>query len=96
MKKSDILFILAVLLFLLGLLEALSGFLLWFVMPSGGGKRGVEQVFWSLSRETWIDIHDWAAVALLLIVIIHIILHWKWVTHMFRTCCPFLTPDKST
>lgn len=90
MKKSEVLFILAVLLFLLSLIEAISGFLLWLVIPRGGGKQGIDQVFWSLSRDTWIDIHDWAAVALVLIIIIHIILHWNWVKRMFRTCCPFL------
>ena len=90
MRKTDVLFILAALLFLLGVVEALSGFLLWFVIPSGGGKRGVEQTFWELSRTTWIDIHDWAAVALLLVILVHIVFHWRWITHMFKTCCPFI------
>jgi hypothetical protein len=90
MRKSDTFFILAVTMFLLSLIEALSGFLLWLVIPRGGGKRGLEEAFWSLSRDTWIDIHDWAAVGLLVIVIIHIIFHWKWLVHMYNTCCPFV------
>jgi cytochrome b subunit of formate dehydrogenase len=90
MKKSETLFILAVVLTLLGLIEGITGFILWFAIPEGGGGRGVEKVFWTLSKNTWIDIHDWAAVALLALVIIHIILHWRWVVHMFKTCCPYL------
>jgi len=96
MRKSDFLFILAFLLFLLSLLEAVSGFILWLVIPrgggGGGGREGVEQVFWNLTRTNWIDIHDWAAVALLALVIVHIILHWKWISRMFKNCCPLLRP----
>jgi hypothetical protein len=95
MKKSEILFILAALLAILGLVEALSGFLLWFAIPRGGGRwGGAEQIFWGLTRDTWIDIHDWAAVALIVLVLIHIIYHWKWIVRMFKTCCPFLRPGR--
>ena len=90
MRKSEVLFILAVILSLLGLVEALSGFLLWLVIPRGGGKQGLEVVFWGLSRDSWIDIHDWVAVALLVLIVVHIILHWKWVVRMFKTCCPYI------
>lgn len=98
MKKSEVLFILAALLALLGLVEALSGFFLWLVIPRGEGRGGggLEQVLWGLSRDTWIDIHDWVAVALIVLVVIHIILHWKWIARMFKSCCPFLRPWKKT
>jgi cytochrome b subunit of formate dehydrogenase len=92
MKRSEVLFILAVFLFLLSLLEAVSGFVFWLALPHGGGNRGADQVFWNLTRTSWVDIHDWAAVALLVILIVHIILHWKWIVRMFKTCCPYLRP----
>ena len=70
-------------LFALGLLEAVSGFILWFALPRGtgrfGGGGGAE--FWALSRHTWIDIHDWVAVAIMAVVIIHLALHWKWIVY---------------
>ena len=52
--------------------------------PRWAGARfysaaGGEATFWSLSRHDWGDLHDWVAVALLVVVIIHIILHWKWI-----------------
>ena len=90
MRKSCVLFLLAVILLLLGILETLSGFILWLALPHGGGRRGGEQIFWNLSRETWVDIHDWVAVALVALVIIHIAFHWKWLSRMFRNCCPFI------
>jgi hypothetical protein len=31
-----------------------------------------------LNRYGWIEVHNWAGVALLAIVLLHIILHWSW------------------
>jgi cytochrome b561 len=85
MKKWIKNYILFIFLLLSGLLQAISGFLLWLVIP--GGHRGFGgafqgQVLWS--RYTWIEIHDWTAVALVVLVILHIILHWKWIIYMTK------------
>jgi hypothetical protein len=84
MKKGKYLFSLVGFLVLTGLVEAVSGFVLWFALPSGGGRRGLDLTYLGLTRHTWIDIHDWVAIALTAIVIIHIIIHWKWVARMTR------------
>lgn len=78
MKKGTYLLTLVGLLTITSLIETVTGFVLWLVIPSGSG-RGVEQFYWGLSRHAWIDIHDWVAVILTLIVLIHLLLHWKWV-----------------
>jgi hypothetical protein len=88
MKKWIKNYVLFVIMLLLGLVQAISGFLLWLVIP--GGHRGFVRigqlanitVLWS--RYTWIEIHDWTAVALVVMVIIHIILHWKWIIYMTK------------
>jgi hypothetical protein len=87
MKKTKLQFGLVLTLVGLGIVEAFSGFVLWLALPSGGGlgRRGIEQVFWTLSRYTWIDIHDWVAVALTAIIVIHLGLHWKWIFRMIRS-----------
>ena len=90
MKKWVQNYILFSIMFLLALFQAVSGIVLWFVLSSGGngyqGGRGVEAAesafLWT--RHTWIDLHDWTAVALLVMVIIHLILHWKWIVYMTR------------
>jgi hypothetical protein len=66
------------------LFEAISGLILWLVIPREGQRRGsVEDVFiWS--RNTWIDLHDWVAVALLVVLVIHLIWHWKWIVFMSK------------
>ena len=90
MRKSAKNYIVFVILLILGLLEAVSGFILWFALPRGGGYGGrfggggAEYTFWSLSRHTWVDIHDWVAVAILVVVIIHLILHWKWIVYITK------------
>ena len=65
------------------LVEAASGFVLWFALPHGGGRFASKE-FWSISRDTWTTMHDWAAVALIVIVLVHIIMHWKWVVTVTR------------
>jgi len=36
------------------------------------------------SRDTWLGLHNWIAVALLVIVILHLVLHWRWIVYMTR------------
>jgi len=76
--------------FLLGLFEGVSGFVLWLILPQAGGYRGgrgaATQAAFLWSRDTWIDLHDWIAVALLVVVVLHIILHWNWIVRMIKTC----------
>ena len=86
LRKKTQNYILFVILLLLGLFQAMSGFILWLALPHGGGGRGGSTTtFWSLTRNTWIDIHDWVAVALVVMIIIHILLHWKWILYMTKS-----------
>jgi hypothetical protein len=84
MKKGTYLFSMVGLLVLGSLAEAVSGFILWFALPSGGGRGRLELTYLGLSRHTWVDVHDWAAIALTVLVIVHFILHWRWVVQMSK------------
>ena len=68
------LFILFFILIVLVVLLAVSAYLLWFEFPRG----------YHADRATWVDIHKWTGVALAVLVIIHIVLHWKWLVQMTR------------
>jgi ABC-type dipeptide/oligopeptide/nickel transport system permease subunit len=88
MRKATRNYILALVMALLALFQAVSGFVLWVVLPRGGGYRGGQGTtggtfLWS--RDAWINLHDWTAVALVIIVVIHIILHWGWIVRMTRS-----------
>ena len=92
MTKAKTYFVLALSMAVCGLVEAISGFVLWLGFPAGGGGRGWggglgggELTFLELSKHAWIDIHDWVAVVLIAIVFVHVILHWKWIVRMARS-----------
>ena len=92
MRKATRNYILFVVLFFLGLFQAVSGFVMWLALPHGGGgygRGGVDvgsnAAFLSLTRDTWRELHDWVAVALLVTIIIHLILHWKWIVYMTKS-----------
>jgi len=83
-------YILVAMLVITSIMEGVSGFVMWFALPhgAGGGGQGWRALtngistFWGFSRDSWVSIHDWAAVALVAIVIAHIVMHWKWVVRM--------------
>lgn len=58
-----------------------TGLVVRFVLPPGTGGRqgGRELVLWGLGRHDWGDIHFWASVALGVLLIVHVALHWSWV-----------------
>lgn len=85
MKKSTYLFILAILLTMIGIVEAVSGFVIWFAFPSGGGRGNLDLSYLGLSHHSWLDIHDFGAIALTILVVIHLLLHWKWVLNMTKS-----------
>jgi hypothetical protein len=81
-------YFLAVVMFLLGLFEVASGFIVWVVLPRGSGYMGgrglASEATLLWSRDAWVDLHNWVGVALLIVVIIHLILHWKWILYMTK------------
>ena len=63
-----------------------TGFLMRYVLPEGsGGPEGAGQgiravqrpvaLLWGLSRHEWGDIHFWIAIALMIILSVHLFLH---------------------
>ena len=85
MTKAEKYWVIAVIMTLLGLIEAVTGFVLWLGFPEGGsgiGRAvgGVRNLtLWGIPKYTWIDIHGWSALARVVMVVIHIVLHWKWI-----------------
>jgi hypothetical protein len=59
------------------LLTALTGLLLWVILPGGQGRG--ESMLLGLTRHQWIDLHSWIALAMLAGVTLHLTLHWKWI-----------------
>ena len=74
MKKVTWHYILDVILGLLSLLLTVSTVFLWLVFPRG---------FYG-ARRFWVDVHKWGGLALGIGVLIHVLLHWKWLLRMTR------------
>lgn len=49
-------------------------------------RRGV--TFWGMGRRTWIDIHLWSGIVIVVLLVLHIVLHWKMVDGFFRKVIP--------
>jgi hypothetical protein len=97
-RRCRLLYTLAVTAAALLLFEAVSGLVLWLALPHGQGGgtgsglgrgarefgSGVERTFAGIDRSLWVTTHDWAAVAFVVVVVLHVALHWKWVVRQTR------------
>jgi len=66
---------------------AISGLILFFFLPSGEGFRGGRNLafrtnFWALSKHSWVNIHNIAGIILIILILIHLIMHWQWIKNM--------------
>ena len=70
-----------------------TGFLMRYQLPPGsGGLQGTSvghgaeaksiSLLWGLSRHEWGDIHYWISVAMMGILAVHLLLHWKWISYV--------------
>ncbi len=64
------------------LLVAVSG--LYFLFAPTGGFQGGQNAIWDpgflVSRTTWDLIHTWSALTMTAAAVIHLAIHWRWVT----------------
>jgi hypothetical protein len=84
MRRVKELYITAVTLFVLFIFEVFSGCVIWLILPRGGADywnmiHGFGRTFWGLQRNVWADLHGWVAVTIAAIIIIHLVLNWRWV-----------------
>lgn len=83
MDKNKVKFWNDLLIFIVFLIIAISGFVLWLVYPAGeqSGRAGVRFLF---DRFFWIKIHNIFSVILVIFIIIHLILNWQLIKCMFK------------
>ena len=90
MSRGMINFILDSVSFIILLSLTFTGYVIRYVLPPGtgglgralhdGGGRGVNiKELWSMTRHEWGSIHFHLAVVFVVLMIVHIIMHWSWV-----------------
>ncbi len=67
-------------------LLAISAYLLWVEFPRG----------YQADRATWVDIHKWVGIGLYITIVLHVLLHAKWLWRMTRYYIRRLTNQFST
>ena len=67
--------------FVLFILLGLTGLMNWLLLPKGYEARGS---FLVSIRHFLVGVHEWTAVVFILIVAIHIGLHWGYIKNNFR------------
>lgn len=78
MNKAKINYIIDFILLLFFVGTAITGLIIFFFMPSGV-RRGGSQNFIGIVKGTWTDVHNWLGIVMIVIAVIHIVLHWKWI-----------------
>ncbi|MDD4924125.1 MAG: DUF4405 domain-containing protein [Dehalococcoidales bacterium] len=92
LKKQGLIierYLASIILFILFSFEIVSGFIIWLIMPRGvedyyAMTSGIGRTFWGLQRNIWVDIHAWIAVIIVSFVIIHLIMHWRWIVGVIK------------
>lgn len=87
--KGKINFIIDVIMFVLMALLAGIGLLIKYILLSGENRwikygRNVDLSFWGLDRHEWGTIHLWIAIALIVLLVLHIILHWSMIICLYK------------
>ena len=69
-----------------GLLAAITGIYFLF-LPSGGyrgGRNPMYGVTILFDRHTWEDWHIWTGIAMIVVALVHIVIHWQWIKTMTK------------
>ena len=72
-------------LFLSMIVASLSGvYFLYFPEGFMGGRNPLYNVTVIFNRTTWNVIHTWSGVGMIVVALLHIIIHWKWISSMSK------------
>ena len=79
--RSSKLWIVNVISFILFIILGSTGLLNWLVLPRGYEARGS---FLVSLRHFFIAFHEWTALIFMIVVAVHIVLHWSYIKSNFK------------
>ncbi len=62
-----------------------SGLVLFLVLPSGLGKGNGLAVYLDIARSQWVNMHNLTSFAFAALLIIHLVLHWRFFGNIRKT-----------
>ena len=62
-----------------------SGLVLYFVLPSGGGPGSGWTTYLGIARNQWVAMHNNSSLIFAALLIIHLVLHWRFFRNI-RKC----------
>lgn len=83
MNKFKINYVVDFLAFISFVVVAFSGIAIKIFMPSGV-RQGRLQEFLGIQKTVWSEIHDWSGILMIILVLIHLVLHWNWIICMTK------------
>ena len=81
MKKSNLITLIDIAAFICFIFVVTTGVLMRYVLPPRSG-HSIE--IFGMSRHEWGDIHFYITFIFLVVLSIHLILHWKFIAHVFK------------
>ena len=103
MKRSSLNFIVDLVSFLNLLGIVFTGCIMKYILPPGTGGRGHRlheglgrghiKDLWSMTRHEWGNVHFYLAVLFVILMAVHIILHWSWLKNYFKSLFGFLRKE---
>lgn len=81
MKTATLNLVVDILAFVAFMLLTATGVLLHLILPPGSGHF---TVLWGMDRHQWGQIHFWIAVLLMISLVVHLLLHWRWIVSSIR------------
>ena len=79
MSKNKVHLVVNVLAYLCMVGLASTGLVLLYRLPHGSPRDGLAML--GLDRDGWGGVHWYLAVSLLVLMVLHVVLHWRWVTN---------------
>jgi len=65
-----------------------TGLVLYLFLPSSEGRGGSWVTWMGITRHDWVLYHDVASFAFAALLILHLLLHWKFFRHIRRNLSP--------
>ena len=70
------------------ILSLITGLVLYFFLPSGGGRGGSWVTWIGITRHDWVLWHDITSFSFAALLILHLLLHWKFFRNIGRNLKP--------